>query len=263
MSSDAKPIIIKRVKRVEGGHHGGAWKVAYADFVTAMMAFFLLMWLLSSTTEEQRQGLADYFSPNIPMPVASTGGDGPFGGSSMFSDESLAHEAGTIESAKPEEASSDQALWELQDALVGSSGDAAEANPLLRHLRTRVTDEGLIIEIFDIEGSPLFDPADDRPSPVLERLVGMIGRAVENTANPVAVTGHLAAPLPKGDPWLRSGARAHAVRLRLVEAGVAASRIARVTGKADRDPAAENPADPRNRRIEITLLRRFEAASPR
>lgn len=263
MSRDGKPVILKRIKRVEGGHHGGAWKVAYADFVTAMMAFFLLMWLLSSTTEEQRQGLADYFNPTIPISASSAGGHGPFNGSSMFSDDSLASDAFGAERVELEEASTDEALSDLEDQLLGSSGDAAEANPLLRHLRTRVTDEGLIIEIFDIDGSPLFDPADDRPSAVLERLVGMIGRAVEHTANPVAVTGHLAAPLPDGDPWMRSAARAHVVRLRLVEAGVAEARIARVTGKADRDPAADDPADPRNRRIEVTLLRRFETRRSR
>lgn len=258
-----RPLIVKRVKRVEAGHHGGAWKVAYADFVTAMMAFFLLMWLLSSTTEEQRQGIADYFSPNVALPASTTGGDGPFGGSSMFSDDSLAHDATSPPQGQAEAASTDQAFWDLEDELLGGSGDATEADPLLRHIRTRVTDEGLIIEIFDVEGSDLFGPSDDRPSAVLERLVAMIGRVIGRTANPVAVTGHLGAPHLEGDLWLRSAARAHAVRHRLVQAGVVEARIARVTGKADRDPAAEDPADPRNRRIEVTLLRRFSADPPR
>ena len=87
-----RPIVIKRKKVVAGGHHGGAWKVAYADFVTAMMAFFLLMWLLSTTDEETRLGLADYFSPTIPIHSTRGGGDGPFEGSSMFSQDVLAHD---------------------------------------------------------------------------------------------------------------------------------------------------------------------------
>ena len=87
--SNLAPVIIKRKKVIAGGHHGGAWKVAYADFVTAMMAFFMMMWLLNATTEQQRQGLADYFSPTIPINRVSGGGDGSFGGESIFSEETL------------------------------------------------------------------------------------------------------------------------------------------------------------------------------
>ena len=84
------PVIIKRRKVVAGdGHHGGAWKVAYADFVTAMMAFFMLMWLLNATTEKQRKGIADYFNPTIPVNRISGGGEGMFGGTSVFSEEAL------------------------------------------------------------------------------------------------------------------------------------------------------------------------------
>ena len=84
------PIIVKRKKVIAGGHHGGAWKVAYADFVTAMMAFFLLMWLLGATNEKQRKGIADYFNPTIPVNKVSGGGDGAFGGDSIFSQNTLA-----------------------------------------------------------------------------------------------------------------------------------------------------------------------------
>ena len=91
MQNDKRPIIIKRKKIVAGGHHGGAWKVAYADFVTAMMAFFMLMWLLNATTEKQRKGIADYFNPTIPVNRVSGGGDGAFGGDSIFSEDTLVH----------------------------------------------------------------------------------------------------------------------------------------------------------------------------
>jgi chemotaxis protein MotB len=259
---EKRPIIIKRVKKVEAGHHGGAWKVAYADFVTAMMAFFLLMWLLSTTTEEQRRGLADYFSPDVPIFADSAGGDGPFGGSSMFSDDVLEQDAigrrrDRLE-AMQAAGLTDQTFWEIEDELLGGSGDAVEADPLLRHIRTRVTDEGLIIEVFDIEGSSLFLGDTAEAELVLERLLAMIGRVLARTINPVAVTGHLG-PAGEGiDPWVLSADRAQTARTLLVAAGVAEPRLARVTGKADRSPAAETPDDPRNRRIEITLLRRFD-----
>ena len=102
--SNVAPVIIKRKKVIAGGgHHGGAWKVAYADFVTAMMAFFLLMWLLNATTEKQRKGISDYFSPTIAVNRISGGGDGAFGGDSVFTEETLAQNGTGADSAKPTE----------------------------------------------------------------------------------------------------------------------------------------------------------------
>jgi chemotaxis protein MotB len=256
--------IIKRRKVVGGAHHGGAWKVAYADFVTAMMAFFLLMWLLSTTDEETRLGLADYFSPTIPIHSSRAGGDGPFEGQSMFSQDVLARDE-TGQNGDPEKldvpAASDQSLFEIQEELMGGSGDAVEADPLLKHIATRVTDEGLIIDVFDIPGSPLFGRTSAEANPIFDQLVGMIGRVLSRTANPVAVTGHLA-PGDVGadgpDPWRLSGDRAQLARTLLVAAGVADARLNRVTGKADRSPVSEDAGDSRNRRIEVTLLRRFD-----
>ncbi len=256
--------IIKRKKVMAAGHHGGAWKVAYADFVTAMMAFFLLMWLLSVSDEETRMGLADYFSPTIPIHSTRGGGDGPFDGASMFSQDVLTRDE-TGQKGDPkvldELDQSDKSLWDLSEELSGGSGDAVEADPLLKHIRTRVTDEGLIVEVFDIEGSPLFDGETARPNAIFDRLLAMIGRVAARIANPIAVTGHLA----KGDTgpghpdaWNLSTDRAQLTREHLRAAGVTDARIARVTGKADREPAAEDGSDSRNRRIEITLLRRFK-----
>jgi chemotaxis protein MotB len=254
-------VIVKRKTVVAGGHHGGAWKVAYADFVTAMMAFFLLMWLLSTTDEQTRLGLADYFSPTVPIHETRGGGDGPFDGDSMFSQDVLARdETGQQgDPARIEEAAAlDQSLYEVEQALLGGSGDAMEADPLLEHIRTRVTDEGLIIEVFDIEGSPLFDGPSVTPNPIFERLLEMIGRVLSRTENPVAVAGHLAAgDAGPGDAWSVSTGRAQLSRELLEAAGVRDARMERVSGKADRNPVADDPADPRNRRVEITLLRRF------
>jgi chemotaxis protein MotB len=257
-------IIVKRKTVVAGGHHGGAWKVAYADFVTAMMAFFLLMWLLSTTDQETRLGLADYFSPTIPIHESRSGGDGPFAGDSMFSQDVLARdETGQAEDPEKMETpgTPDASLFEVEQELLGGSGDAMEADPLLKHIRTRVTDEGLIIEVFDIEGSPLFDGPTAEPEPIFEELARMIGRVLSRTVNPVAVTGHLAKGDVGGegpDPWRLSSDRAQLTRVFLEAAGVADARVSRVTGKSDRSPVAGDAGEERNRRIEITLLRRFE-----
>lgn len=256
-------IVIKRPKVVEGGHHGGAWKVAYADFVTAMMAFFLLMWLLSTTDEETKLGLADYFSPTIPIHSTRGGGDGPFSGASMFVQDVLAREEtgrkGDPEATSPEDHEVDASLWDLENRLRGATGDAVAADPLLKHIRTRLTDEGLIIEVFDIPGSPLFLGETALPNPVLERLLAMIGRVLAGTRNQVAVTGHLAPGDGATDPWTLSGDRAQRARALLTTAGVADARLARVTGKADRSPAPGAEGEGRNRRIEITLLRSFDS----
>ena len=267
---NAKNItIIKRRKIVAGGHHGGAWKVAYADFVTAMMAFFLLMWLLSVTDEETRLGLADYFSPTIPIHSTRGGGDGPFAGASMFSQDVLARdetgrEGDPLAKDDADAQAADDTLWDIQSQLMGASGDAVEADPLLKHIRTRITDEGLIIEVFDIEGSPLFEADSAMPNSILERLLGMIGRVLARTENAVAVAGHLAAGdvgPGRPDPWTLSTDRAQLARGLLVAAGVADARLARITGLADRSPSGDESLEDRNRRIEVTLLRSFEAES--
>ncbi len=186
-------VIVRRKNVVAAGHHGGAWKVAYADFVTAMMAFFLLMWLLSTTDQETRLGLADYFSPTIPIHESRSGGDGPFDGDSMFSQDVLSRDE-TGQKGDPEKmdvpGTPDESLFEVEQELLGGSGDAMEADPLLQHIRTRVTDEGLIIEVFDIDGLAALRRAhgragtdlrgaraDDRPRAVAHRQSGRGHRA--------------------------------------------------------------------------------------
>lgn len=262
------PIIIKRKKVIAGGgHHGGAWKVAYADFVTAMMAFFLLMWLLNATTEQQRKGLADYFSPTIAVARVSGGGDGMFGGDSMMSEETLADngigEAGGIPIAGGLNGSTNvaaeiAALQDIEAQLLGIGGESFVQQEALRHVVTRLTDEGLIIEIFAREGAPLFIGETTEPAPVLVELTAMFARVFKIVTNPVAIEGHTRGlPLVVADHpvWSISSGRAETVRL-LMEAGeLDPRRIARITGHADRDLANENALSVRNNRIEITLLR--------
>ncbi len=276
MSAQANeaPVIIKRKKVVGGGgHHGGAWKVAYADFVTAMMAFFMLMWLLNATTEQQRKGIADYFTPTIPINRVSGGGDGAFGGDSIFSEETLPQTGtgGTNARTSPEQKSrgdtgSDQEpeqgraeeLMTAEEALMGRGGESAVMQNLMRHITTRITDEGLIIEIFELDTAPLFEGPNDAPTQLLLDLVTLIESTAQTVTNPIAVEGHVRANpivLAENRVWERSAALATKVRLLLEDAGIQQNRMARVTGHADREPVVQNTMARRNNRVEIVLLR--------
>ncbi len=270
MSAQANaPIVIKRKKVIQGGgHHGGAWKVAYADFVTAMMAFFMLMWLLNATTEQQRKGLADYFAPSIPLSRVSGGGVGMFGGQDVQSADTMPEngQGAPTPSAPPSEAemaaraTEVAALRDLEDLLTGAGGEALLSDEALRHVVTRLTDEGLVIEVFSLPGAPIFEGDGTEPTPMLRELVEMIARVSSIIVNPVAIAGHVSArPIVLADSpvWDISGDRADAVRRILEGAGLDASRVDRLTGYGDRMPATDNRLDIRNDRIEITLLRRM------
>ena len=268
--TNAAPIIIKRKKVVSGGgHHGGAWKVAYADFVTAMMAFFLLMWLLNATTEKQRKGLSDYFSPTIAMSRTSGGGDGALGGESMFTEETNARsgrggtsdQRGAAEgSAKDTQANDGAAeMRNIEKLLLDRGGESRTMDQLLRHVVTRVTDEGLVIEIYDIEDAPLFSNDTAEPTAVSLALVKMLAEVLMVTTNEIAVNGHLRsypAPLLTNPVWELSAERAQKMRQLLEAAGLDATRMQRVSGYADRKPVTADSAAIRNNRIEIILLRK-------
>ena len=274
---NAAPVIIKRKKVVGGGgHHGGAWKVAYADFVTAMMAFFLLMWLLNATTEQQRKGISDYFNPTIPINRVSGGGDGAFGGDSMFTEETMTYSGTGARDREVAAASADQegevvgsgtggegkAPSELEDvekALIARGGESNTMQQLLRHVVTRVTDEGLVIELFDLPGAPLFKGQTAEPMPVLLEIAGLLGEVLNLTTNQIAVNGHLQSypvTLIDNPVWDLSASRAQATRGILETAGIAADRMQRISGYADRKPMTQDPTALRNNRIEIVLLRR-------
>lgn len=267
---NAAPVIIKRKKNVVGGgHHGGAWKVAYADFVTAMMAFFLLMWLLNATTDKQRKGIADYFNPTMPVHRTSGGGDGMFEGNSLFSEETLSRQgtgaSATRPSAEREAMGSDGAegeegkvLKDLQARLDGIGGDSPEQQSLMRHLATRLTDEGLVVELFDLTSSPLFVGESDRPTALLRSLIPVVAESFAMVENAVAVHGHVRAlPITRieNPVWQQSSDRAQSARALLELNGFASARLRRVTGYADRRPAVSDPMVPRNNRIEFVLLR--------
>jgi chemotaxis protein MotB len=275
-----QPIIVKRVKKVEAGHHGGAWKVAYADFVTAMMAFFLLMWLLNATTEDQRKGLADYFNPSIPISQVSAGGTDALNGSSVFSEENLAQNgAGGIagaSSSKPEAPKGEtEALANKQNADKGRAEEERKlkdieedllaraieenADTLLKHIQTRMTPDGLVIELVDADDSPLYELGSSKPSPTMEMLLEVVASVIGEVRNNVAIVGHTDAKPYSGardyTNWELSTDRANMARRLMVRAGMNPRQIAQVSGKADTEPLADNPLAPQNRRISITLLR--------
>jgi chemotaxis protein MotB len=271
------PVIIRRKKIIAGdGHHGGAWKVAYADFVTAMMAFFLLMWLLGATNENQRKGLADFFNPTVPVNRVSGGGEGAFGGDSVFSEMTLAQNgtgAGLERPTEEGQARGDTgvdtgeetqtngaeaaALAAAAEALMGRGGESMVTELLRRHVVSRLTDEGLVVELFDTSDTALFGP-DGMPSDVLLVLIASVAEVFAPLPNSVAIQGHVAAMpevLVNRPIWETSQTRANSVRERLIDAGLADHRVERVTGFADRKPATTIPMQARNNRIEVILLR--------
>jgi chemotaxis protein MotB len=273
---NAAPVIIKRKKVIAGGgHHGGAWKVAYADFVTAMMAFFMLMWLLGATTEKQRKGIADYFNPTIPINRVSGGGNGAFGGDSIFTDETLAHNGTGMSSTSPADetkaggnsgatkgegkGAEDSQLKKLQSVLEGKGGESMTMQSLLAHVVTKVTDEGLVIEIFDLEDVPLFEADSVQPTQTLKDISALISDVIGVAENQIAVDGYVRSypvMMLNNPTWDLSASRAQIVRAMLESAGTAGDRLARVSGHADRKPVTADPAAVRNNRIEVILLRK-------
>lgn len=267
---NAAPVIIKRKKVIAGGgHHGGAWKVAYADFVTAMMAFFLLMWLLNATSEQQRQGIADYFNPIVTMERVSGGGDGPFGGDSIHADAVMAQtgtgaavmlppNAGSDAGASGDTAAEQKVLKDLKAALQAIGGESMEKERLMRHVVTRLTDEGLVVELFDLPDSPLFEEGTAIVRPVLRELVAVVVGVFNLAANRVAVHGSVMSypiTLIENPVWTLSTARAQAARVLLEQVSLDPARLHRVAGLADRNPAVHDVGAARNNRLEIILLR--------
>jgi chemotaxis protein MotB len=270
-----RPIIIKRKKVIEGGHHGGAWKVAYADFVTAMMAFFMLMWLLNATSEQQRAGLADYFTPTASINRTSGGGQGMFGGESIFADDQLVkngqgasfkHEGAQVNSAaEPDDAKANgeeiakvKALENLEEVLLGRGGESTLSNEALRHIITRQTDEGLVIELFDREGAALFVDDTATPHPIAVEIGKVLAAYLAIVENPLALQAHVRAqPIVRRDNtvWQLSMDRANTMRELIEAGGYAPEDIARVTGKADRQPVVDDRTAIRNNRIEVIVLR--------
>jgi chemotaxis protein MotB len=233
------------------------------------------MWLLNATTEKQRKGLADYFTPSIAVNRVSGGGDGAFGGDSVFTEQTLSQSGTGASNEKPTEAreargattaSGEEAAGEttgdplsnIEDVLLGSGGEAVNAREAMRHIATRLTDEGLVVEIFDLEGAPLFEGDTTTPTAVMQDISALISRVFSLTPNGIAVAGHTSArPLVVASSpiWDLSASRAQQVRRMLTEDSLSDVRFKRITGHADRALSEINPMDVRNNRIEVILLR--------
>jgi len=282
MASDGA-IVIKKIKKGgHGGHHGGAWKVAYADFVTAMMAFFLLMWLINTTTPEQKRGIADYFAPQSIAETVS-GAGGVLGGKVMGEDSSKAGGAASVfqknsptspSTTKPStQSGATHGGSASVSATSGSSGTAdahgnasaqdgdfaaaAEAihqaiqdNPDIAVLSKQVmidnTPEGLRIQLVDQDGRPMFRQGTAEPLPYTRRLLQEVGRIIDRLPNRVSISGHtegVAFEGPNGmTNWELSAARANAARAMLTAGGLVQDRIYEVAGKAGSEPLL--PEDP-------------------
>jgi chemotaxis protein MotB len=280
MAGDAKklqPIIIKRVKK--GGHaaHGGAWKIAYADFVTAMMAFFLLMWLLGSTTEGDRKGIADYFSS--PLKVAMFGGTGAGDASHVIKGggQDLSRQTGQVKGGDVEARRATvnlRALKEEQrraeksrlEQLKKKVEDVLAENPRLASLggqiRLDMTREGLRIQIVDENNRPMFDSGSAVVKPYMRELLRELGAVLTEVPNRLTLEGHTdAQAFSSGDRgysnWELSADRANASRRELVAGGLPEARMLRVQGLASSKLLDEKqPESPLNRRISIIVMNR-------
>ncbi|MBW3559474.1 MAG: OmpA family protein [Proteobacteria bacterium] len=293
-----RPILIKKIKKGGGhAHHGGAWKVAYADFVTAMMAFFLLMWLINTTSPEQKRGIADYFAP-ASVSESASGAGGILGGTALGDDgnknqgsmqimEQMAPEAPpsadidgqsstTGAEAALREISEDAMREELQPQEAAAFASAAaslrqamqslpELAELSKHVLVDQTPEGLRIQLVDQEGRSMFEPGAARPNERARLLLREISRVVNQLPNRVTISGHTSAQTggrSEGD-WSLSSGRANATREILQGSGVDPDRIYQVSGKAASDPLyPDDPTLAGNRRITLVLLREAPVLPP-
>jgi chemotaxis protein MotB len=287
--------MIKKVKKViAGGHHGGAWKVAYADFVTAMMAFFLLMWLINTTSPQQKRGIADYFAPaSVSQSTSGSGGilagtalgdDGAKSNGSASAIEQLAPPApntkdqgqssksGALDQAsdaalkaalaKRDEAAFESAAQSLRQAMQ----DMPELAELSKQVLIDQTPEGLRIQLVDQEGRSMFDPGSVRPNDRAKVLLRAVAKIAQRLPNRITIAGHTSANAngtkSPGD-WQLSSGRADAARQIMQDGGIDPDRVYQVSGKAASDPLfPDDPTLPGNRRIAIVLLRESPVVPP-
>ncbi|AZP10628.1 MULTISPECIES: flagellar motor protein MotB [Undibacterium] len=274
-NEELRPIIVKRIKKVAGGHHGGAWKIAYADFVTAMMAFFLLMWLLGSDAKGNLQGIAEYFK--TPLKVAMAGGDGSGDSSSIIKgggkDLSLRegqNRKGEVESPKKSynlqaaEAALAKVDAERLKVLKEKIEAAIDSSPSLKQYRKQllldITTEGLRIQMVDEQNRPMFASAKADLQPYTREILHEIGRTLNDVPNRISLSGHTdAAPYGSGEKgysnWELSADRANASRRELIYGGMDETKVLRVVGLSSSVLFDKNdPLNPINRRISIIVM---------
>jgi chemotaxis protein MotB len=270
------PIIVKKIKKGGGGHHGGAWKIAYADFVTAMMAFFLLMWLLGSTSKAQKEGIAEYFQTPLHMVLM-----GPSVGQS---DSALKNtggrdvtkkqgqvkpvdgDPGKLKTVKIEDVK--EALKKAEkiklESLKAKIEQAIEENPTLKQFKSQlkldITSEGLRIQIIDEQNRPMFENAKAELQPYAKQILHEIGKTLNGVDNKISLSGHTdAAGYANGEHgysnWELSADRANASRRELISGGMDDTKLMRVVGMGSAIMMdKENPFNPINRRISLIIM---------
>ncbi len=274
-----RPIVIKRIKKVAGGHHGGAWKIAYADFVTAMMAFFLLMWLLGSTAKGDLEGISEYF--NTPLKVALAGGSGSGDSSSVVKGggRDLTRSVGQVKQgelptekkiinlkAAQQEFLRNERKKELEKLkeLKANIEQMIASNPNLEKFKNQIlldiTTEGLRIQIVDEQNRPMFRSGSAQLERHTIEILHEIGKTLNEVANKVSLSGHTDAAVYVGGStgysnWELSADRANASRRELITGGMAAEKIVRIVGLSSAVPYnKEDPSSPINRRISMIVM---------
>jgi chemotaxis protein MotB len=269
-----RPIIVKRIKKGGGGHHGGAWKIAYADFVTAMMAFFLLMWLLGSTAKGDLNGIAEYFK--TPLKVAMAGGSGsgdantvlPGGGKDLTRQEGQLrkgeNDVASKRSVRAAQAELEKAERARLDELKKRIETAIDSSPTLKQFKNQllidITSEGLRIQIVDEKNRPMFALASAQLQPYTREILREIGKTLNDVPNKISLSGHTdATPYSSGEKgysnWELSADRANASRRELISGGMDESKVLRVVGLSSAVLLdKEDPFNPINRRISIIVM---------
>ncbi len=272
-----RPIIVKKIKKTAAGHHGGAWKIAYADFVTAMMAFFLLMWLLGSTSKAQLEGISEYFK--TPLKVALMGGssvgasdtlikggggkdmtkkqgqvkpvDGPNGKKKMVDIDDVKKAVEKAEKIK---------LEELKKKIEKAIEDSPTLSKFKSQLLLDITSEGLRVQIVDDKNRPMFNSSKAEMQPYAKEILQQIGEMLNGVTNKISLSGHTdATPYPNGEKsysnWELSSDRANASRRELIAGGMDETKLLRVVGLSSASLFdKENPFNPNNRRISIIIM---------
>ncbi len=265
-------IVIKRYKRAGHAAHGAAWKIAYADFVTAMMAFFLLMWLLGSTTKGDLKGISEYFQS--PLQVSLSGGDGSGDSNSVVTGggDDLTKSTGEVkrgeingkkhrinEIVKKERARMEDLAKTLNQAIENS----AQMAPFKDQIRVEITPDGLRIQIIDDFNRPMFDIGSAHVKDYMRQILREFGKVLNDVDSKIVLTGHTdSAQYAAGDKsysnWELSADRANASRRELIAGGLATEKVARVVGLADSSLLdKDNPMNPLNRRISIIVLNKL------
>ena len=266
------PIIVKKITIVAAGHHGGAWKVAYADFVTAMMAFFLLLWLLGATTEKQRKGIADYFTPTlVKLRQQSAGSNGMLGGSSITDVDNYPNRAGQTGTKSmtiprdttggPKEgAERMKKVSAMQARLAARLATNPKLARLAKQVRMVDTLEGIRVDLVDDANFSMFQLGTTVLTLDAAALLDAIAELLGQEPGGISLRGHTdAVPWNGGtgaNNWSLSAGRAEATRQALMIDGIGETRFRKIEGVADREPLVrDSPLDPRNRRISILLMR--------